>query len=568
MSGNVLNGSPGSLVEDGFSLSLNSTDGRGPSYAVSSIEPPTGSNITFYENTVYTGTGPNTYIGRVYVLVADLPGGWKMGAARSRYVYYSVPSREYSSIRINFLPPPPRMISIANMTSTPGLNTTLDFDISTTNSTLNRWSVDLQQNNTTIKSFSPTVDTRGPGISSGSNPLHVSLQWDGRDASNNTVAGNYTWVASANTTTFANGGAVNDGIDSVQARLDGTAGILIASVKQISSSSIELLDVKNEKIKLPQYDYDQRKKDPIALPIRDAFPVLNVTLSASLPPDGEPQAYFFWGETASSEIIFGPAQHTPINGLNRVTFPVKVTQIAKHSVIHWYYAPKSGGTIGSMGTTDSPIYVTLDTPREPQQRPRVDVVDFAVRQADQDKDELPVLQDLTEGIYYQNGFKYRDDTEARHTFDTPFGQEFRVSTIIPGNPKFEPEGSCQDFSNLFQVCGAALGVKGIAIRTIIGSRRVGLHILPVLPIGRADWLEQDPNDEDDYLSFHQAGWYFGNTSPEAGIGTFYDPTYKMNRPQPELPVNFDSERYKRLLFDPNRAGLYSPQLPDIPVKVY
>jgi len=457
------------------------------------------------------------------------------------------------------------LISVANMTSTTsGANTTLDFDISTSNVTLDRWKVEVQQNNSTIKTFGPTGDPRGPGASSGSNPLHVRLPWNGISDNNQAVTGNITWVVTANTTSYVSGGPVNDGVASAQARLDARIESKFFEIKKISASSVTMLDVHNQPITLPQYDSDLRKKEPIALPIHDAFPLIRVQIQATLPPDGEPHAYYVWGEAPDGTKIFGPGQLTPVPGLNQVDMVVLVDKITMYPQIKWYYIPKEGGEIGFIGTTDSPVYVILDSPQEPQLKPRVDVVDFAVATQKGNNDtrnELRITSFLATRIHTSSGFLYDRDTDPHHTTqrdNTGLRLDFTVSNFLdyPGNVNLDNKGNCQDFSNLFQVCSAALGLQPITVRRIDGP----FHFRRVLPVGFSDWFE---NPKGYVLDYHQVGWSTSQT-------TVFDPTYRLDDPRqadPRLPINMRLDEYQALLQDPHRDDEWTELAPVRPLTV-
>lgn len=114
----------------------------------------------------------------------------------------------------------PSRIQLTNLTSAhEATNATLDFDITTVNSTLRGWSVEIEKDGSMVKTFAPS-DPRGPGTATGSNPVHVRINWDGLDNNNQPVTGNITWVTTANTTNFVAGGNLNDGVNSVQATTD------------------------------------------------------------------------------------------------------------------------------------------------------------------------------------------------------------------------------------------------------------------------------------------------------------------------------------------------------------
>jgi hypothetical protein len=89
-----------------------------------------------------------------------------------------------------------------------GVNTTLQFDLVTQGTpqpTLNTWTVKVVQSNNTTNQpfhvFSPTSDSRGPGIvSTLSNGVHVDLPWDRKNSSGNVIEGDFTWVLAANAT--------------------------------------------------------------------------------------------------------------------------------------------------------------------------------------------------------------------------------------------------------------------------------------------------------------------------------------------------------------------------------
>lgn len=540
-----------SVIEGGITLGLQNLQNQdsytfGPGL-------PSNANYVFNDTTVDNVTGD---IHSFWFATVRLPSGeavlvgqgvsFQLGAGTETFY------REVGFIR-------PQEIMIDNPTVIHGDSaqntTTLDFQISHSSSTtLNAWSVAAVQNGTILKSFLPTVDTRGPGVTNGDNPLNVSLAWNGIDSTNHPVVGNFTWVVTANTTDFVTGGALNDGVNSTQVFVADAKASLSAVIKRMSSNVITMVDVKNKPITLPQYDIDKGKKDPIALPIKDYFSTVNVTLSVTIPPGSNPKTYFFWGENPAGVHVFGPTQHTPIDGNNTISFPVKLTDIGKYPAIKWYYIAKEGDEQGFLGATDSPVYVTADLPEEPQAQPRVDVIDYAVRQAVNARDERSIARLLTFGIYNNSGYTY--DVIAKHTEISPGAEKFIVSDFIefPGN-RVEPIGNCQDFSNLFQVCCAALGVKNTYTLNING-RANGFFVFdtkPVLPIGQTEWRPFR-------LALHRINMIQTDDS-------LYDPTYLMNQPSPVPVVNLTKIAYTILFWNrpenDNQARLFflSPKRP-------
>ena len=463
---------------------------------------------------------------------------------------------------MGFIPPPSRMISIANTTFASAANKTLDFDISTTNATLNRWTVDLQQNNTTIRSFPPTVDTRGPGTSTGVNPLHVSLPWDGLDAANHTVSGNVTWLINARTTNYVSGGPVNDRIDSAQATVNGSLSDELGEIKKLEALVIPMFDIHNEPIAIPQYDRVRGRKKPIALPVRRAiFDEIFATFDITLPQDAEPDSYLIWGESGGNILFSG--NKTLINGLNTVAVGYNLPKIAKYDKIDWYCSSPKGNNIRkSLGSSDSPIYAVLDQPQPPQTIPREDVVDFAVETQKFNNDtlnELRIGSYLTTRIYKDSGFEYDEDGEEHHTKTLDRKgrvMRFRVSNFLTysGNPPQDNLGNCQDFSNLFQVCSASLGVKTFQVRRIDGP----FAFRRVWPVGFPTWFEPD----DYQLEFHQTGYSTQHDS-------IFDPTYQLdNGGLPTLPINMTPADYRLLLQDRNRKPKkWKEQMPVIPLEV-
>lgn len=151
-------------------------------------------------------------------------------------------------LRTFYYKPKPKTIKINNPTSTQtSTNTTLNFGITTVNTTLNQWSVDIKQNNAVIMSFAPTNDTRGPGIAQGDNPYNISLTWDGRDKNSQTVVGNYTWVMAANTTDFVAGNNNNDGVNSTVATLAAATNSGKISIENAAANPVGFDPAKGEK---------------------------------------------------------------------------------------------------------------------------------------------------------------------------------------------------------------------------------------------------------------------------------------------------------------------------------
>lgn len=219
---NVLVDSDTAINDDGMSVTLRNTQNQ--EVFTIGLSPPSGPNVSIQSQTLDPPYLPSSVY---YFGDARLPSGWTINFARSLGVRPETnPSLNYrykaaGRIFLQASPPASHQITISNMTVTQaGANRNFDFDISTTNTTLKSWSVEIQKDNATVKTFSATTDSRGPGVGSGTNPVHVQLPWDGLNNLNQSITGNVTWVAVANTTTFSAGGAVNDEVDSVQAKLD------------------------------------------------------------------------------------------------------------------------------------------------------------------------------------------------------------------------------------------------------------------------------------------------------------------------------------------------------------
>lgn len=211
------------LEEDGVRLTL-TNDVTGDTFFLGGLTKPSGSNVTFtVDETNSTSDGKNYR--QFYSGVARFNSGWTAAFSKSSLVGPSQTSNTYtqsSLSRINFVQPiaSQKTITIANATSSQNSNnTTLDFDISTGNTTVQGWEVQVEKDNQVVKTLTPTTDFRGPGVGAGSNPLHVSLNWDNLADNNQAVTGNITWVMTAKATTFVPGGNLNDGVNSVQARL-------------------------------------------------------------------------------------------------------------------------------------------------------------------------------------------------------------------------------------------------------------------------------------------------------------------------------------------------------------
>lgn len=218
-----------SLVDGGITLTLRN-DQNQDSYTFADL--PSGSNVTYLSNdTVVNPDGTTTWDWFASITFAS---GWTVVVGQD--VFFDPGTGfggfEQFSRQMWFVRPNLPQITVDNATvvhgDSPQNTTTLNFQISTSNNTLNAWSVAAVQNGTTLKSFTPTVDIRGPGVTNGSNPLNVSLTWDAVDSSNKRVAGNFNWVVTANTTNFVAGGPVNDGVNSTQVVVaDATASVTI-----------------------------------------------------------------------------------------------------------------------------------------------------------------------------------------------------------------------------------------------------------------------------------------------------------------------------------------------------
>lgn len=173
----------------------------------------------------------------------------------------------------------------------------------------------------------------------------------------------------------------------------------------------------------------------------------------------------------------------------------------------------------------------------------MDVIDFAVgtqKFNDDTLNEVRIASFLTTRIYKDSGFFYDERGDSHHTIvEDKKGRRMRlqVSNFLsyPGNEENDPKANCQDLSNLFQVCTAALGTRSFEVRRVDGPFR----FRRVWPAGFADWL----SPEGMILLFHQTGF-----STEAG--TIFDPTYQLdNGGQPHLPINMTPGDYRTLLQD-------------------
>lgn len=217
-----IDGTHGAFVEDG-SVTRLTNDQTSDSFSLESLSTrPSGANIVFTSDTSSSSS-------RSYSGVATFPSGWSAVFTRSDITidYPNTGGTQTTYKTISFAQPvvSPNRIVVANLRSTHDLtsnqaatNTSLDFDISTVNSTVRGWSVEIEKDGSVIRTLTPV--SPGPGTVTGSNPLHVTASWDGLDAANRTVTGNYTWVATANTTLFIPSGNRNDGVNSSQVRLN------------------------------------------------------------------------------------------------------------------------------------------------------------------------------------------------------------------------------------------------------------------------------------------------------------------------------------------------------------
>lgn len=349
---NSIEWGPSTAGPPGLTLTLTNNE-TGDTVTLSGGDMPSGANVTITQ----TIDQPNRWLRSGIIIFPSFWGAtFSLGTGNAGGGGYGFNSALAEGSSINFFLAD-GLISVANATATHNLSGhNLSFQISPVNVTVRNWTVDLKKNDVVLRSFPPTTDARGPGVATGTNPIAVSMDWDGRDGNGNPVTGNVTWVMSAYTTDFVTGGPVNDGMKSAQLTLNDSIQGPTGEVKALFADTIDMLDVKNQPITTPQYDVDRGRKEPFALPIRKTgIDDIEARIQMNLPPDAEPQAYLYWGETPERDIVFGPSQHTPINGLNRITLVFNFTKIAKYPQIKWYCAPKSGNEILSLGTTDSPV---------------------------------------------------------------------------------------------------------------------------------------------------------------------------------------------------------------------
>lgn len=222
----IIDGLPSrALIDDGNTLKCTNNQ-TGESFELSGLTTPSapfGASINYTVNETNAWTDGSTWR-RYYSGVASLSSGWRVGFTKLSSTSDQVGTTTYgqtSLSTITFVQPTtnPKTIRISGQTATHSANNnTLDFDITTVNTTLQGWGVQVEKDNQIVKTLGYTTDPRGPGTGTGTNPVHVSLNWDGLDNNNQPVTGNITWVTTANTTTFVPGGNLNDGVNSVQAR--------------------------------------------------------------------------------------------------------------------------------------------------------------------------------------------------------------------------------------------------------------------------------------------------------------------------------------------------------------
>lgn len=275
-----------------------------------------------------------------------------------------------------------------------------------------------------------------------------------------------------------------------------------------------------------------------------------VQLSAVGKPDDFPAQFEITGEELLGGVVFGPAiAQFGGNGIKRrITFPVTVPKRVKQiPQIVWFCRDfKGNGEKKSFAITTSPIYVILDKPQPPQKNPRVDVIDYAVKALANNTDlsDVGVCRSLTQWIYAGSRFSYDKFGEDHHTKNPASDKDgqrmqFTVSNFIEfADNAVDPLGSCRDFSNLFQVCGAAVGLKFSEVRRVDGP----FIRKKIWPVGYSS-----PVVVPDSIDYHQVGWATQN-------GRVFDPTYRLeSNGFFFLPVNMDQADYQDNLHDRGRS---------------
>jgi hypothetical protein len=127
----------------------------------------------------------------------------------------------------------------------------------------------------------------------------------------------------------------------------------------------------------------------------------------------------------------------------------------------------------------------------------------------------------------------------------------KVSDFIHFNsPGNNPLGNCVDFSNLFQVTGAALGTS-VSTRGIHGP----FFTNSVKPIGR-DWVTSF------VFPYHQTGW--ANTSSLVS-----DPCFMFNEQSPVPAIDLTDQAYQNIILNPafGSINIYVPDTPTRPILV-
>lgn len=498
----------GAAVDDGVVLTLQNLRSN-ETFVLSGMDPPTGPNVTLINNSVEINSNGVAW-GRGFRGSATFDSGWKVEFEKG--VFASL-GRETCGGAIVFVPPPSRMISIANATLTSAANRTLDFDITTANTTLHGWGVQVEKGGQIVKTLGFTTDPRGPGTGTGTNPVHVSLNWDGLDNNNQPVTGNITWVTTANTTAFVPGGNLNDGVNSVQARYADNLESPELTVTEIKAdAAIAYQDDDGQVVADPTFYYSSDSpsnshqlvlaSDPdssgtvgaVAAKSAAVGPFLRnlqVTLSRANAAGLARYDVRIVDPDSSGEVLTTPAQLEFANGQKKVTISLAVAQLKKvHKYPYLKVQVRGSGdwaTAVQNGTPHPVYYSPFGLPKQPFENGEIlsqAALDLAweIEKGAETPDgaRRRASARLSEWLP-SNNFTYTlSKGHTRYEKTSPFAsrQIFKFREFIsPLTRGGSFEGDCHDVASLEVMCCAAVGVDQYLLDFVPGASQQSSKIL-------------------------------------------------------------------------------------------
>jgi len=316
------------------------------------------------------------------------------------------------------------------------------------------------------------------------------------------------------------------------------------TVKRINFylGSFRLTEDGKKKIK-PIYDRDKEISNPICYS-RDTQLIKRANVKFGIDSASDKTIEFdVWAQSPDGKIIMEKKRisfrpHSKISKGNKFKVLLNNMPIQKFDKFIWFCEPVGIEPLMTIniGETEFPFYVIFKSPIKPfKKEARLDILDYVMNMAENSATEEQARIKIVKWIYNEGGFKYDKNTASRFTGEWGVNNmTFYFQRIKDGYR----EGNCVDFSNLFQVCCASIGVKAM-VRRISGP----FAFRPILPIGweflygwvgTADpWPAGKNIGKNMPFGFHQVGCFEKDK--------VYDPTLKVNKSASILPISMAIE---------------------------